>query len=219
MALTGASIVMGIFLLLSNPFISAASEFKWEVSFDENVKEMVVGEVQDFQLSFKTFNTSELKGYQSFYIKSTDYMIAHVFEVIHLDDIVKNSWRMNFTINPMRPGSAKIFVDTLDNFVNGIKRENNSVSMKFIVHRNLKSLESKNALIYLDALSISILLVLNVCFGASLDIRKINAIFRKPAGIILAFALDFIILPLVSVYFTQSHIKIVHFHIFISISK
>lgn len=207
MALTGASIVIGVFLILSNRFISVASEFKWEASFDESVKDMIVGEKQDIQVNFTTFNTSEFKKTDLIYIQCTDWMIANVFEVFTLDEVVKHSGRMNFTVNPKRPGTAEIFVDVLDMHESVFKRGNDSVAMKIIVHRNLKSIESKNALVYLDAVSACIVLVLNVCFGASLDIRKINAIFRKPSGIVLAFALDFIILPLVSVFILLSTTK------------
>lgn len=203
MALTSPSIgvhLVGLFLLFTNQLTCAADESKWEYNFDESQKEMVVGEAQDFQLNYKISNISELKGHISFfYLMSSDHSIAHFFDAIPLRDIEENVWnRKNFTVNPSKPGTIHIYFGQ-HGYSPIIKRLTNSTkSMKIVVHRNLSSLESKNALIYLDAFNISIFIILNLCFGASLDLRKVNGIFSKPAGIILAFVLNIIILPLVS---------------------
>lgn len=202
MALTSPSNVVYFvgLLLLFTKLTRAEDEPNWEFSFDESLKEMVVGEAQDFQLNFKILNISQLNGHiQFFYLKSSDYSIAHFFDVINLNGIKENVWnRINFTINPQRPGTAYVYVGEhgYSSIINDDK--NFTYSMKVIVHRNLSLLESKNALIYLGTFNTAIFIILNLCFGASLDIRKVNEIFHKPAAMILAVVLNIIILPLVS---------------------
>lgn len=203
MVLTRPSIIVYLvvlFLFFTNRLTNAVDEAEWEFHFNENLKEMVAGEAQDFEISYRIFNRSQLKSHISFfYLKSSDDSIANFFEPFAFNDIKKNEWnRLNFTINPIRPGTAHIYFSQHDYSSTTEDVKNFTTSMKIIVHRNFSLLESKNAMIYLDTFNTVIFLILNLCFGASLDIRKVNSIFKKPAGMILAFVLNIIILPLVS---------------------
>lgn len=206
----------GVFLLFSNRFASAKNEIQWAANFEKRFAEMNVGEEMDFKLTIQILNfppvdVSEIK----FYVEASDRNIVQVYKMIRSDDIKENIWSGNFTVNPVRPGSVNIHV----NMVLNDEKQNSIESMNIIVHRNVSTLEFKNALHYLQTMNIFLHILLYACFGASLDIRKVKAIFRDlKLGLLSAFALDMFVLPLVSSVYWTNGLKI-NYYCFLSIVK
>lgn len=187
----------GVFLLFSNRCASAENEIQWEANFDKQSAEMKIGEKADFVLTIRILNDPPVDISQiSFYVEGSNRNIAQVYKVIRSNEIKENIWSGNFTVNPVRPGTVKIHVD----MVQANEKQNSLQSMNIIVHRNLSTLESKNALNYLQTMNIALHILLYACFGAALDIRKVKAVFRDlKLGLLSALALDFVLLPLVSI--------------------
>lgn len=200
MASTNLSILIYsvvVFLAISIRFTSAQNESEWEVNFDKHYMHMVFNEPKNFTVILKHLNISHSNqsdttiGLVSGYPKMM--LEYQVIPLSQIDDI----WnRFSVKIRPLSIGNANISVAITTN--NKTEISNNHVAVSVTRNYIIKQYKQRNILFYIKLMQY-FYMVINVCFGIVLDVKKIRTILKNPIGLGLAIISDFIILPLVSI--------------------
>lgn len=209
MVCTSSTIVIysvGIFLLISNQFdgVKSENELKWEAEFDNGWRQMDVAQVEHFGLTIRHLNTSYLNETKSrIQVVSSNFEILRVGKEIPLNEIEFGTWRGSFSA---WAGHATGRVNVTVQIIRGNEAEVSSQFMFVEIHRNTVS-EPENAYIFIKLTYVTTLMILYGCFGAVLNLKEVKSIFKSPRGLSLAFALNFVILPLVSCIFSRSNLN------------
>lgn len=182
-----------IFLALSSQFISAENEVEWELKFDRDNILMNIGESDNFMLLVKFLKAGPSNA--TIRVFSSDPEAVKVYHTIHLSD-TGNAWKgFQVEMQALDLGNANISVEITRNERAQVLDHHVAVS----VTRNhlIKKFKPQNVLFYLKFMQYFYILM-NICFGAALDVKKLKAILRNPVGPSLALISNFVILPLVS---------------------
>lgn len=184
---------------ISNQFADAENEFELEVKFDREFMHIFIGESNEIMLLLKRENISrsELQSNATLRLVSSNPEVVQMSEnFIQLTESgdVWNGFPFGF--HPVGLGNANISVE----ICRKNKKEIIDKHVSILVTRNhmIKKFKPQHVLLYLKFMQY-FYIVMNVCFGAALDVKKLKAILRNPIGPSFAIISNFIILPLVSV--------------------
>ena len=126
---------------------------------------------------------------------SSDPDAVKVYNTIHLSD-TGNAWKgFQVEMQALDLGKANISVEITRN--DRAQVLDHHVAVSVIRNHLIKNFKPQNVLFYLKFMQYFYILM-NMCFGAALDVKKLKAILRNPVGPSLALISNFVILPLVS---------------------
>lgn len=182
-----------ILLALSSRVISGENEVEWEVKFDRDYIKMVIGESDNFMLLVKFLKTGPSNA--TIRVFSSDPDAVKVYKTIHLSDN-GNAWKgFQVEMQALDLGNANISVEITRN--DRAQVLDHHVAVSVIRNHLIKKFRPQNVLFYLKFMQYFYILM-NMCFGAALDVKKLKIILRNPVGPSLALISNFVILPLVS---------------------
>lgn len=189
-----------IVLTISSHFTSAENEIEWEAKFDRNVMSMNIGEPDEFLLLLKFLKKSQSeKANTTIRLVSSHPEIVQVLKTIPLSE-VSDLWNgFHVEIQPVGLGKANVSVEITRN--DTIEMPDNHVEVSVTRSHMIKKFKPQNVLFYLKFMQYFYILM-NVCFGAALDVKKLKAILANPIGPSLALISNFVILPLVRAFNT-----------------
>lgn len=182
-----------IFLAFFSQLAFAENEVDWEAKFDREYMHVLIGEQDEFMLLLKYLKPGPSNATIRFISSNLD--IVQVYKMIPLSEPVNMLHGFHVEIQALGLGNANISAEITRNGTKEILDNHLTVS----VTRNhlIKKFKPQNVLFYLKCIQYFYILM-NICFGAALDMKKLNAILKNPIGPSLALISNFVILPLVS---------------------
>ncbi|XP_055299083.1 uncharacterized protein LOC129566843 [Sitodiplosis mosellana] len=182
-----------IFLVISSQFTSAENEVEWQAKFDREFMIVMLGEPDEFVLLLKFLKTGPSNA--TLRLVSSNPDVVQVYKTIPLGEAGEVWKEFQVDIHPLGLGNANITVEITRKGKKDILDNHMAVS----VTRNhmIKKFKAQNVLFYLKLMQYFYILM-NICFGAALNVKKLTAILRNPIGPSLALISNFVILPLTS---------------------
>lgn len=179
-----------VLLMVPNlPFITA----KWSAEFEPTNITIHMHETVSINLTLTGLDTINVQKSKIYLISDTN--VFHVNKQINNSEIQNGKWTGDFKIDAIFLGSgyAQVMVDE-----NGLK-EPSDERLRVIIVRQQRLIDT------LFTVSVAVLVsILNVNFGAALELDKLKGILKKPIGPAIGLFCHFLFMPLVS---SIHHIK------------
>lgn len=180
---TFLNICVVLLLLQSVPFITA----KWSAKFEPKNITIHMYDAASIHLTITGLDTINVKN-SSIYLKS-DVDIINVNKTIDNNEIQNGNWTGTFQIDAIFLGSGNVYVMIEEN---GSKIQSDE-RLPVIIKRTHRLIDT------LFIVSVAVLVtILNVNFGAALELDKLKRIFLKPIGPVIGLFCHFLFMPLVS---------------------
>lgn len=191
--------ILGI-LLFSHQITNAKVADQWEVDFSCVSHSINLGSAENINIFIYNLNKERLMESNGIIrVVSSDPRTVEVSKIISPDEIREGRWSGSFTAVPISLNSARVWVEIemRPKMCSIIERSHNSMEINVLRNHNIININrwfSPQFRFYFMHISF---VVLNVAFGAALDINKLKAILQYPIGPCVGFMFDLLLYPLV----------------------
>lgn len=177
------NICLVLLLLHSLPFSGA----EWTAEFNPKNVTVHMHETVSINLTITGLDSLKIRN-SSIYLQS-DADIIRVNKIIDINQIQNGKWTGKFDVDAVFLGSGNVFVIIEQN---GSQNKSNE-RLPVIIIREQRLIDT------LFTVSVAVLVtILNVNFGAALELDKIKGIFLRPIGPVIGLFCHFLFMPLVN---------------------